>query len=162
VDQKLNYYLLKSEPSAYSIQDIQKDVEEEWDGVRNFQARNNLRSMKVGDLAYFYHSSCSVPGIVGTVHIVREAEPDLTALDPNHQGYDAKSTPENCRWDAVRVRFGTIFQEPVTLQELKTRAQNEEIIGSLSLLRQSRLSVHELTEDQWNAIQALAGSNIEN
>jgi predicted RNA-binding protein with PUA-like domain len=114
-----NYFLLKSEPSEFSIQDLEECGEEEWDGVRNYQARNKLRAMKVGDLAYFYHSSCSVPGIVGTMRIVREVAPDETALDPNHNGYDPKSTPAICRWDAVRLRFETKFHEPVTLRQLK-------------------------------------------
>ena len=156
-----NYFLLKSEPDEFSIHDLKECGEEEWDGVRNFQARNKLRTMEVGDLAYFYHSSCKVPGVVGTMRVVREAAPDITALDPNHKGYDPKSTPENCRWDAVRVRFESKFDQPVTLKELRERAKQDEVIESLSLLKQSRLSVHELTEEQWNAISALAGSKHE-
>jgi predicted RNA-binding protein with PUA-like domain len=151
-----NYFLLKSEPSEFSIQDLEECGEEEWDGERNYQARNKLRAMKVGDLAYFYHSICSVPGIVGTMRIVREVAPDETALDPNHNGYDPKSTPGNCRWDAVRLRFETKFHEPITLRQLKKRAKEDLIFSSLSLLQQSRLSVHSSFKDQSNAIASLA------
>lgn len=147
-----SYYLLKSEPDEFSIQDLEQCQEQEWDGIRNFQARNTLRSMKKGDLAFFYHSSCKVPGIVGTMRVVREAAPDVTALDPNHKGYDPKSTDDNCRWDAVRVRIESIFDTPVTLQNLKKLSETDEIIGSMSLFRQSRLSVHVITQEQWDRI----------
>mmetsp|Transcript_94697 Transcript_94697/g.273815 ORF Transcript_94697/g.273815 Transcript_94697/m.273815 type:complete len:196 (-) Transcript_94697:451-1038(-) len=156
-----NYFLLKSEPDEFSIQDLQKCEEEEWDGVRNFQARNKIRLMKVGDLAFFYHSSCKVPAIVGTMKIVREAAPDETALDPKHSGYDPKSTPDNCRWDAVRVRIQYIFDHPVTLKQLKERASTDEVIADMSLLRQSRLSVHEVTTKQWDKVMELSATNEE-
>ncbi len=154
-----NYYLLKSEPDEFSINDLEKCQEQEWDGVRNFQARNKLRAMKKGDMAFFYHSSCKVPGIVGTMRVVREAAPDVTALDPNHKGYDSKSTPDNCRWDAVRVGIQSIFDTPVTLHHLKKLSGTDEVIGSMTLLRQSRLSVHELTPDQWFKIMEMTKHN---
>lgn len=156
--QTSNYFLLKSDHSEFSIQDPEECVEEEWDGVRNYQARNKLRAMKVGDLVYFYyyHSSCSVPNIVGTMRIVQEVARDETALELNHNEYDPKSTPENCRWDAVRLRFETKFHEPATLWQLKKRAKEDLIFSSLSLLQQSRLSVHSLSMERWNAIASLA------
>ena len=152
------YFLLKSEPDEFSIQDLQKQQEEEWNGVRNFQARNKMRLMRKGDLAFFYHSSCKVPAIVGTMRVVRETAPDVTALDPDHKGYDPKSTPENCRWDSVRVRIESIFENPVTLQQLKEASKSDETIADTSLLRISRLSVHEVSSDQWEKIMAMANA----
>lgn len=151
-----NYFLLKSEPDEFSIQDLQKCREQEWDGVRNFQARNKMRLMKKGDLAFFYHSSCKVPAVVGIMSVVREAAPDATALDPDHKGHDPKSTPDNCRWDAVRVKFESIFDTPVTLTHLKELSQNDDDISNMTLLRQSRLSVHEVTQNQWDKIMAMS------
>ena len=153
------YFLMKSEPDEFSIQDLEQCQEQEWDGIRSFQARNKLRAMQRGDLAFFYHSSCKVPGIVGIMRVVREAAPDVTALDPNHKNYDAKSTSENCRWDSVRVGIDSIFENPVTLQQLRKLATTDEVIGSMSLLRQSRLSVHDVTLEQWNRILELAANN---
>ena len=95
-DANNGFYLLKSEPAEFSIQDLEKNVVQEWDGVRNFQARNNMRTMRIGDRAFFYHSNCRNAGIVGTVLVTREAQPDATAYkDPNHAGYDPKSTADN-------------------------------------------------------------------
>lgn len=147
---------MKSEPDEFSIQDLEKCKEQEWDGIRSFQARNKLRAMKQGDLAFFYHSSCKVPGIVGTMRVVREAAPDATALDPDHKGYDPKSTAENCRWDSVRVGIESIFDTPVTLQHLRKLSTTDEVIGGMSLLRMSRLSVHDVTPEQWNRILELS------
>lgn len=154
-----NYFLMKSEPDEFSIQDLEKCKEHEWDGIRSFQARNKLRAMKNGDLAFFYHSSCKVPGIVGTMRVVREAAPDATALDPDHTNYDPKSTSENCRWDSVRVGIESIFDTPVTLKQLRSLSTTDEVIGSMSLLRQSRLSVHDVTPEQWNRILELAANH---
>ena len=155
---KTQYYLMKSEPDVFSIHDLQLKNEENWDGVRNFQARNILRTMKYGDVAYFYHSSCKVPGIVGTMKIVSETSfPDITALDRNHNGYDEKSSSlESCRWDCVRVQYQSTFEEPVTLIELKELATNgNEIIANMKLLRNSRLSVQDLTQEEYDTIQEL-------
>src|SRR5437016_1012434 len=104
----MNYWLMKSEPSTFSIQDLKNRPKqiEPWDGVRNYQARNMLRDqMKVGDLAFFYHSNCEVPGIVGIVEIVRAGYPDVSAFDPKHVHYDEKSNPQHPRWYRVDVRF---------------------------------------------------------
>jgi predicted RNA-binding protein with PUA-like domain len=154
--QPKNYFLLKSEPDEFSIEDLQRCQENEWDGVRNFQARNKMRLMKPGDLAFFYHSSCKVPAIVGTMRVLREAMPDPAALDPNHTGYDPKSTPENCRWNIVRVGFESILEHQVTLTRLKELAQEDSVIAEMTLLRQSRLSVHEVTPEQWKRIMELS------
>ncbi len=84
---------------------------ETWTGIRNFTARNNLKSMRIGDRAFFYHSSCKVPGIVGTVRVVREAFPDPLQFDPSSKYYDAKSTPENPRWVSVDVALEYVYAE---------------------------------------------------
>ena len=152
-----SYFLLKSEPDEFSIQHLstRKGSMEEWTGVRNFEARNIMRDMKVGDRAFFYHSSCKVPGIVGTVRIAREAQPDETALDPKHPGYDAKSTKEQNRWDAVNVRLETIYPEIVTLKELKAQATVDPVIADMTVLKRSRLSVTRVKPEEWQAVGAL-------
>eukprot|EP00544_Gedaniella_sp_CCMP2646_P009837 CAMPEP_0202495266 /NCGR_PEP_ID=MMETSP1361-20130828/15907_1 /ASSEMBLY_ACC=CAM_ASM_000849 /TAXON_ID=210615 /ORGANISM="Staurosira complex sp., Strain CCMP2646" /LENGTH=228 /DNA_ID=CAMNT_0049126223 /DNA_START=30 /DNA_END=716 /DNA_ORIENTATION=- len=161
------YYLLKSEPSDFSIHDLEKAGEQEWDGVRNFQARNIMRTMNRGDRAFFYHSNCGKRvGIVGTVFITKEAHPDGTAYeDPSHKGYDSKSTTEDCRWDAVSVRLDTVFPTTLTLKELKTQAKHNNILADMTLFRNSRLSVHQLTAEEWTAVEDLvdrkaAGENL--
>jgi len=159
--QPKNYYLLKSEPDEFSIQDLQRCQESVWDGIRSFQARNKLRRMKNGDLAFFYHSSCKVPGIVGIMRVTEEASPDPAALDPNHKGYDPKSTEENCRWDIIRVGFESIFEHPVTLSRLKTVAQEDDILADMILFRQSRLSVQEVSPEQWNRIMEMSMEAVE-
>lgn len=145
----MQYFLLKSEPSDYSISDMKRDRTEEWDGVRNYQARNHLRSMKVGDRAFFYHSKSSPPRIVGTVKIARIAQADPTAYDPDSKYYDPKSTKENCRWDSVLVEYEQTFPTALTLKELKEKASIDEDIANLALLKQSRLSVVPMTAAQW-------------
>jgi predicted RNA-binding protein with PUA-like domain len=155
------YYLLKSEPSEFSIQDLEKCVVEEWDGVRNFQARNIMRTMQKGDRAFFYQSSCKNAGIVGTVVVTREAQPDVTAYqDPNHPGYDPKSTADNCRWDSVEIKFDEVFPVTVTLKELKARAKTNESIAQMTLLKNSRLSVHQLTAAEWSAVEELVDEKV--
>ena len=154
-------FLLKSEPSAFSIQDLEKAGEEEWDGVRNFQARNILRTMKGGDKAFFYHSNCKQAGIVGTVRITREAQPDVTAYqDANHPGYDSKSTADNCRWDAVRVRLDTIYPVTVTLKEIKAQAKHNHVLSQMTLLKNSRLSVQKLSREEWAAVEDLIDRKV--
>ena len=152
-----NYFLIKSEPDAFSIQDLRDcpDSQDEWDGVRNYQARNIMRKMKKGDYAFFYHSSCKVPAIVGQAVVVREAAPDLTALDPNEKYYDPKSTTDNCRWDSVRFQLDEIYKESITLKELKSLKESDDIIAGMSLFRNSRLSVQEVTEEQWDRIKEI-------
>jgi len=150
----VQYFLLKSEPSEYSISDMERDTREEWGGIRNFQARNYLRSMKVGDRAFFYHSKSSTTGIVGTVKIVRTAQPDASALDPKSEYYDAKSSIENCRWDSVLIEHEQTFPLALTLKELKEEAANnpDGSISNMALFKQTRLSVVPLTFEQWEAV----------
>jgi predicted RNA-binding protein with PUA-like domain len=150
-----NLYLLKSEPHEFSIEDLKRKGREEWDGVRNYSARNYMRQMKVGDRCWFYHSSCKTPAIVGICRVVREAQPDQTALNPDHENYDAKSTPENCRWDSVLIEFDSICETPLTLKELRTQAKFNDVIAGMMLLNRSRLSVMPVTDQEWTMIEHL-------
>ena len=151
-----NYWLLKSEPSCFSLQDLRSRPQqtEHWDGVRNFQARNLLRDeIKAGDLVFFYHSNIAEPAIVGIAEVVREGYPDSTALDPQGEHFDPHSAPDKPIWYMVDVRFVRELPRPVTLSELKSIPE----LSSMILLKRSRLSVQPVSEQQWNAILALAG-----
>lgn len=154
----MNYWLMKSEPEAFSIDDLARAPRKTtcWDGVRNYQARNMLRDeMKKGDLAFFYHSNCEVPGIVGTVEIVREGYPDHTAFDPDDHHFDPKSDPENPRWFMVDVKLRKKFPRVVSLRELKTYADRE-LHDFRLLAKGNRLSVMPVTATQWRFIESLS------
>lgn len=153
----MNYWLMKSEPSTFSIDDLAraKKATTGWDGVRNFQARNFLREMKKGDLAFFYHSSCEPPGIAGIVQITREAYPDRTAFDPKDDHYDPDSDPQNPRWFAVDVQLHTKFERLITLETLRSHA-NGALKEMILLKRGNRLSITPVTKQQWTFINKLA------
>lgn len=123
----MRYWLMKSEPEVYSIHDLAQDPEEIWDGVRNYQARNFLRSMAVGDRAFFYHSNTKPPGIVGWMTILEADIVDPTQFDPDHKYYDAKSDPDNPRWRTVKVGYGGTFDQGITLEQLKATFSPEEL-----------------------------------
>ena len=153
----MNYWLLKSEPNAYSIDDLQAEPNQmtHWDGVRNYQARNMLRDqLRAGDLAFFYHSSCPVPGIVGVVEVVKAGYPDQTAFDCNAEHYDPKSDPQQPRWFMVDIQLKQRFKQIIALEELKQYPQLSDMI----LLRKgNRLSVMPVTLEQWQCILSLRG-----
>ena len=153
----INYWLFKSEPDTFSIDDLAAAAKKTsaWDGVRNFQARNMLRDgMKKGDLAFFYHSSCAVPGIAGIVRIVRGGYPDPTAFDPQHHHFDAGSKREEPRWFAVDVRLVRKFKRIITLDELRRYAAKE--LADLVILRRgNRLSVTPVTQREWDFVLTL-------
>ncbi|MEW6166888.1 MAG: EVE domain-containing protein [Pseudomonadota bacterium] len=152
----MGYWLMKSEPDCFSIDDLARRPQqtEGWDGVRNYQVRNMFRDqMKPGDQAFFYHSSCAVPGIVGIMRIASAAYPDPTQFDPKADHYDPKSTPENPRWLQVDVRFERKLKKPVTLAML--RAHEKQLKGLLVLQPGTRLSVTPVREDHWNYILRL-------
>ncbi len=153
----MNYWLMKSEPDAFSIDDLKAKPKktEHWDGVRNYQVRNMMRDqMKKGDLAFFYHSSCKVPAIVGIVEIVKEGYPDHTAFDPDSKYFDPKSDPDNPRWFMVDVKFRRKLKQPITLQALKQQAFLVE--SDLALIRKgSRLSILPVTKEQWDFILSM-------
>lgn len=125
---------------------------EHWDGVRNFQARNYMRAMEVGDRAFFYHSSCAVPAIVGEVDISRAAYPDHTAWDPHNHHYDRRASVDNPLWSMVDVVFRVRYRQPVTLRDLKNCPA---LSGMPLLARGNRLSVLPVTRQEWQVIQKL-------
>jgi predicted RNA-binding protein with PUA-like domain len=154
----MQYWLLKSEPSSFGIDDLAKAPRQTttWDGIRNFQARNMLRDqMKRGDQAFFYHSSCAVPGIAGIVEIVREGYPDPTAFDRKHHHYDPQSNPEDPRWYMVDVKLKRRFNEVVDLDALR-RHERKELQGMLLLRRGNRLSITPVDASHWKFILTLA------
>lgn len=139
----MNYWLLKSEPSVYSIEDLKQDQKTLWDGVRNYQARNFLRSMAIGDRAFFYHSNAKPPGIVGLVEITQIHQVDPTQFDPDHKYYDRQSDPKNPRWYTVEVSFVEQFTPGLTLDQLKDSYSPTEL---LVVRKGNRLSVLPIAE----------------
>ena len=146
----MQYWLMKSEPDTYSIDDLQSFGVDHWDGIRNYQVRNFFRDqMQVGDQAFFYHSNCKEPGIVGTMEIVSKAYPDHTAFDPSEKYFDSKSDPENPRWLMVDVRYIRHLDRMITLGELR---QQKQIADMKLLQRGNRLSVLPLSKMEWQYI----------
>lgn len=150
----MNYWLMKSEPDVYGIDHlvVEPKKTDHWDGVRNYQARNMMRDdMKKGDLVFFYHSNCKVPGIVGIMKIAKEGYVDHTAFDPEEKYYDPKSDPEKPRWYMVDVTYIRHLKRTITLRELKEYTGPE--VDDLPLVRKgNRLSIMPITEAQWNFI----------
>ena len=150
----MRYWLFKTEPEAYSIERLEREGRTEWTGVRNFQARNNMVEMKLGDLGFFYHSSVKPPGIVGICTVIREAYPDFTQFDAASEYYDPSSKPDRPKWKMVDVGFVQRFAAMLTLDELREWPELE----GMTLLRRSRLSVQPVEERYWNAILARLGA----
>ena len=151
------YWLMKSEPSAFSIQDLRKTRNQttSWDGVRNFQARNFMRAMKSGDRVLFYHSNADPPAVAGIAEVVKEAYPDDTAFDPKDIHYDPKSTPARPLWDMVDIKLVRIFPAPIPLDRLREVPK----LKRMELLRKgSRLSVQPVRPEEWAVVLKLAGS----
>lgn len=151
----MRYWLMKSEPNCFSIDDLAKAPKKTtcWDGVRNYQARNFMREMELGDQVFFYHSNVEPPSIVGVAEVIKTAYPDHTALDPDDQHYDPKSTPANPIWEMVDIRFVKKFARPLGLDDLREVAA----LQQMELLRRgSRLSVQPVTATEWKAIERLA------
>lgn len=151
----MNYWLMKSEPSVFSIDDLKQRPgrTEPWDGVRNYQARNMLRDqMRVGDQAFFYHSSCDVPGIVGVMEVVKSGYPDASAFDRNNPHYDPNSDIRTPTWYSVDVRYVKTFKRTLSLTELK---QHPALADMALLRRGNRLSVMPVSAAQWRFIRAL-------
>lgn len=146
-------WLVKSEPDCYPYEQLEREGRTMWDGVRNYQARNMLRDqMQLGDPVFFYHSNCKQPGIVGIAEIVRAGYPDHTALDPESNYYDPKSTPEKPIWYMVDVRFVRKLKRTITLDELKQRPELE---GMPLVRRGNRLSVMPVSPQDWEFILSL-------
>ncbi len=149
------YWLMKSEPTTFSIDDLatRENQQEFWDGVRNYQARNMMREeMQRGDLAFFYHSNCKVPGIAGIIKIVETKLPDLTALDHDSPYFDPKASLENPRWIGVRVELVEKFKDVLSLSEIRAHPGLSKMV-----LRKpgNRLSITPVTEDEWDLINEL-------
>ncbi len=146
------YWLMKSEPDELSIHDLQRLGKTRWDGVRNYQARNFIRSMQAGDQFLFYHSSCPQPGVAGIARIDGAPYPDPAALDPQSHYFDAKASTEKNPWAAIDVSFVEAFKQVIPLAELKAQTA----LAELALVQKgSRLSVMPVTEAQWTAILLL-------
>jgi len=148
------YWLMKSEPNAYSFTDLisEDGSTAEWDGVRNYQARNTMRDdMKVGDGVIFYHSNAKPPGAVGVAEIVREGYPDYTAWDPDSEHPDPKSTPDNPIWFMVDIKAVEEFKRFVPLREIKATPGLED----MPLVKNSRLSVQPVSKEEWDIVIAL-------
>lgn len=149
----MNYWLMKSEPEVFGIQDLKRKGTEHWDGVRNYQARNFMRDgMAKGDQVLFYHSNCPEPGVAGLAEIVREGYPDFTAWHGESKYYDPKSTKEKPRWFMVDVRYKRTLKRLIPLRELRERPE----LDGLRLLRKgNRLSVMPVSKSHFDAILAL-------
>jgi predicted RNA-binding protein with PUA-like domain len=138
------FWLLKSEPDAFSIDDLQRVKKEPWTGVRNYQARNNMKAMNLGDTCFFYHSSCLVPAIVGLAKVTKKFFPDPTAYDKKSEYFDPKSS-----WVCVEVSFVKKFKKPITLVEIKADPK----LKTMTLVKPgSRLSVQPVTEQEFDYI----------
>lgn len=152
-----NYWLMKSEPSCFSLDDLKQrpEMTEPWDGVRNFQARNFLRdTIKVGDGVLFYHSNCPEPSIVGLARIVRDGYPDHTALDPREKHFDPKATNDHPIWFMVDVQYLCHLQNPLSRDDLRQHP----ILSGMGVLRKgNRLSVQPVTPQEWQAVLDLDG-----
>lgn len=146
---------MKSEPYAYSIDDLEKDQVEPWDGIRNYEARNFMRDeMNIGDGILFYHSNVKPPVIVGTMEVASEPYPDPTQFDPDSKYFDEKSSEEDPTWQLVDVKFVQKFDNPVTRDAIKEEAS----LQDMTLLKRMRLSITPVTEAEWNKIHEMAGT----
>jgi predicted RNA-binding protein with PUA-like domain len=147
----MQYWLFKTEPDTYGIDRLEREGRTEWSGVRNFQARNNMLAMHVGDLGFFYHSSTKPPGIAGICTVIRSAYPDFTQFDPKSDYYDPTSREENPKWKMVDVGYVETFARFLPLDELRAMP---ELTGMPLLRRGQRLSVQPVEERYWTAILA--------
>lgn len=149
------YWLVKSEPEAYSIDDLQRDGETYWDGVRNYQARNTMRDdMKLGDGVLYYHSNAKPMAVVGLAKVCREAYPDHTQFDPKNKYFDPKASEDNPRWMMVNLEFVAKFDTPLPLHQLK---EDKALEGMPLLQKGQRLSVQPVDAKSWKRILKLAG-----
>jgi predicted RNA-binding protein with PUA-like domain len=177
-DESPNYWLMKSEPESrfvdgvdmkFSFNDLinSKNQTTSWDGVRNYEARNHLKKMRINEKAFFYHSNCKTPGIIGLVTVCKEAYVDHTQFDSKDTHFDPKSTKNNPKWLMVDVKFDRSLKRFISLSELKSihlkhkSKGNGELIN-LSLFTRSRLSIQPINEIEWNFIISLENNQITN
>jgi predicted RNA-binding protein with PUA-like domain len=149
------HWLMKSEPDVFSIDDLAKKGVGGWDGVRNYQARNFMKSMKLGDRVFFYHSNAFPPGIAGVAEVSKLAYPDPTQFDPKAGHYDPKALPDEPIWFQVDLRFVKKFPRFLSLDELR----GVPALAGMPLFNRSRLSVQPVTAAQWKTIATLAGKS---
>lgn len=148
------YWLMKSEPDVYSIDDLEEDGSTCWEGVRNYKARNNMQAMKKGDEVLYYHSNQSPPGVVGIARVCKEAYPDHYAFEKGHEYFDEKSDPDDPRWYMVDVEFVKKFPEMVSLHDIKDEPKLED----MELVRYMRLSVQSVKKDEFERVKKMSGS----
>lgn len=151
----MRYWLFKSEPDAFSFEQLRSEKVTPWSGVRNYQARNNMLEMRVGDLGFFYHSSCAEPGAVGICRVVREGYPDFTAFEKGGEYYDPRSTPEKPMWQMVDVEYVEPLEHPVTLARMRAEPR---LLGMQLLKKGSRLSVQPVMPHEWKIVLELSKS----
>ena len=144
---------MKSEPGDYSIDDLERDGSTHWDGIRNYQARNSMMEMEVGDRVLFYHSAAKPPGVVGIAEVVKKAYPDFTAWDQGSRYFDPASTPETPRWHMVDIRFVSKFERMVSIDEVRRDTE----LAAMVLVNNPRLSVQPVKPAEYEHIVALAG-----
>ena len=150
----MQYWLMKSEPDVYSIDDLEREGSTYWEGVRNYSARNNMRKMTLGDVVLFYHSNAKPPGVVGVARISKVAYPDPYQWDSKSKYYDAKSTKENPRWSSVDVEFVEKLPAMVSLDTMKTAKGLEEMV----VVKRGRLSVQPVTAKEFEIVKRLANT----
>jgi predicted RNA-binding protein with PUA-like domain len=147
------YWLMKSEPDVYSLDDLERDGSTMWDGVRNYKARNNMQAMKVGDEVLYYHSNARPPGVVGIARVCREAYPDPTQFDKKSKYHDAKSTKDDPRWWLVDIEYVAHLPNMVSLEDVK----NEEALADMELVRYARLSVQSVKKAEFERVKKMGG-----
>jgi len=149
----MKYWLMKNEPDDYSIDDLKNDKTEPWDGIRNYQVRNMIRDdMRIGDIAFYYHSNCDIPGIYGLMTINSKAYPDHTAFDKKAKYYDIKSDKKKPTWLMVDVKYKRKLKNPITLRELK----NDKKLSNMRVVQKgNRLSITEVEKKDWEYILSL-------
>lgn len=150
---KKRYWLMKSEPDVYSIDDLERDGSTCWEGVRNYKARNNMQAMSEGDEVLYYHSNARPPGVVGIARVCEEAYPDHFAFEKKHTYYDAKSDPDDPRWFMVDIEFVAKFPDMVSLDDVKS----EEALSDMELVRYMRLSVQEVKKAEFDRVKKMGG-----
>lgn len=149
----MRYWLMKSEPETYSIDDLERDGSTAWEGVRNFKARNNLKAMEVGDEVLFYHSSANPPGVAGIARVSRTAYPDPSQFDRTSDYHDPKSDPAKPKWYLVDVEFVAKAETPLSLRAIREDAG----LADMELVRYGRLSVQSVTKPEFDRVKKKAG-----
>jgi predicted RNA-binding protein with PUA-like domain len=147
------YWLMKSEPETFSIDDLARDGRTSWEGVRNYKARNNMKAMAVGDEVLYYHSNANPPGVAGIARVCREAYPDPFQFDGRSKYFDAKAREDDPRWYMVDIEFVAKAEEPVGLPEIKA----DPALAEMELVRYGRLSVQAVRKSEFDRVKRMGG-----